>query len=301
MSNYYEQLNVSPMATTDEIQTAIDTHYNQWRHNVTHPDATIVEEANRNLRVLEHMRATLTDPAKRAGYDAGIGLGGAAGLADPMAVMHQTAPPPPRPQKATGQSYGAASGLWACPKCATDNPPQTKHCFKCGTQLVRNCPNCDQMTSLVASGFCGNCGANYDLAVRMAELRVAKEATSAQESQARSAVHQTMASLNGLTKPRSSMVISKALIGAVGGLGTYWSLGLLGFSSGSRLLFAIVFALFGLAIGLMEYGKAKSAYDKTNARLQQDLAAKQGELARASEQLAAIESELEIVERRLKP
>ena len=61
MSNYYEMLGLATDANTADIHRAVDNRYNEMRQLATHPDATVVEEANRNLRLLEQMRATLTD------------------------------------------------------------------------------------------------------------------------------------------------------------------------------------------------------------------------------------------------
>jgi len=178
VTTYYEILKVAPTATGAEIEAAYEAQYNQWRRLVTHHDPSIVNQANQALQVLETIRATLTDPDKRSVYNAAIGLGGSmGGLADPEAILRMSAPvvtppPPPRPA-ATSAPTGptAGPGLWACPKCGTENPAQTKHCFKCGTQLVRECPECKQLSSLVATGFCGQCGYNYNVALRRAELR----------------------------------------------------------------------------------------------------------------------------------
>lgn len=193
MTSYYEDLGISPEVSVEAIQAAIDTRYNQWRELVTHPDAEMRAEAERNQRLLEQMRSTLTDPIRRAAYDAGIGLSGLGGLADPMAVLQRAAPPPPKPKKGAAQSGGEAggSGLWTCPKCATDNPPQTNHCFNCGTQLVRACPTCGQMASLIATGFCGNCGARYEIAVRMKKVEEEQTATT-------NKINQTQAELDSI-------------------------------------------------------------------------------------------------------
>jgi hypothetical protein len=131
------------------------------------------------LQLLETIRTTLTNTNMRAVYDAGIGIGVMlGGLADPEAILHQTAtaPTPPSPDllkpHTTAPSAAAVSKpkLWVCPKCNCDNPVDTKYCYKCGAQLVRNCPECNKMTSLVVSGFCGNCGFQYEVALQRAEL-----------------------------------------------------------------------------------------------------------------------------------
>jgi transcription elongation factor Elf1 len=179
MSNYYELIELNPTATLAEIENAIDTRYNQWRALVTHHDDKIRDQANQAMRMLEQIRATLTDPAKRGVYDEAIGVKGAtAGLVDPTAVMNMPRvtmpppPPPPRPPVAKQVvSEASTSKLWACQKCGEKNPEHTQFCYNCGTQLVRECPKCHKNTSLVSTGFCGNCGANYEETVKRIELR----------------------------------------------------------------------------------------------------------------------------------
>lgn len=170
MSTYYEMLKVLPSASAAEIQAAVDAQYNQWRQLVAHHLPEVTEQANQSLRILETIRATLTDPAKRAGYDAGIGIGGVAGgLADPEAILRGADPAqvlPPPASRSTAHVSGP--GLWTCPNpdCKADNPAQTRFCFKCRTELVRECPECGKMSSLVMTGNCGECGYSYDLAVQ---------------------------------------------------------------------------------------------------------------------------------------
>lgn len=118
----------------------------------THPDATVVKEANRNLRLLEQMRATLTDTNRRAAYDAGIGVGSAGGLANPAAILRKATPataatrdhppslrpvPPPRPMR--------PRGACECPKCHTRKPEWTQFCLNCQNELMRLCPECSQI------------------------------------------------------------------------------------------------------------------------------------------------------------
>jgi hypothetical protein len=179
MPNYYEALNLQPTATTAEIETACESQYNQWRRLVTHHDPNVVNQANQALQLLETIRTTLTNTNTRAVYDAGIGIGVTlGGLADPEAILSQAAaaPTPLAPDllkpQTTAPSAAAVSKprLWVCPKCNCDNPVDTKYCYKCGAQLVRVCPECKKMTSLMASGFCGNCGFQYEVALQRAEL-----------------------------------------------------------------------------------------------------------------------------------
>lgn len=49
-----------------------------------------------------------------------------------------------------------------CPKCGTDNDPNSKRCVSCGTPLTggeagNSCPNCNAPLQSNAT-FCGNCG-----------------------------------------------------------------------------------------------------------------------------------------------
>lgn len=178
MANYYEMLKISPNASQPEIANAIDAQYEQWRRLVTHHDPNVVNQANQALQLLEQMRATLSDPARRAAYDEGIGLRAVGGLADPTAILNMPSgtmtPPAPRPVPTAAQVgavVSASPALWTCPKCKKENPPNTRFCFNCGTQLVRACPECGQETSLVATGFCGHCGYNYDVAAERAKLK----------------------------------------------------------------------------------------------------------------------------------
>lgn len=181
MTNYYELLKLQPTASIPEIEAAINEQYNQWRRLVTHHDPNIVTQANQAIQLLEQIRVALTDTQRRAAYDEAIGVKGAmAGLADPQAII-QNIPasavmtPPSQisrgnhPAQATGGQ--AAPNLWQCPKCKTENPPMSEFCFKCGTQLLRICPECDGMTSLVSTNVCGKCGYDYDVAQTRQDLK----------------------------------------------------------------------------------------------------------------------------------
>lgn len=170
MANYYEDLGLSPQVSMEEIRSAIDTRYNQWRELTTHPDAELRAEAERNQRLLEQIRATLTDPSKRAIYDAGIGLIGTGGLADPEALLKQAAPAP-KPKTPRPAGAPESTTLWACHNCGTENPEWTQFCLNCQTELVRLCPECGQMKSLVKTSVCGNCGFSYEAATQRKSLK----------------------------------------------------------------------------------------------------------------------------------
>lgn len=168
MPNYYEQLKLQPSATTTEIEVAIEEQYNQWRRLVTHHDPAITEEANRSLRALEQIRSTLTDPVKRSGYDAGIGIGGQlSGLADPEALLKMAGAPPRSPitsnLSTTTRGLDGDVNSWVCPSCKTANPIKTKFCSKCGQRLGLDCPNCGKLTRST-DPFCMECGVSIQSA-----------------------------------------------------------------------------------------------------------------------------------------
>jgi len=182
MANYYEMLKVQPTATDKEIETAIDARYNQWRALVTHHDPNVVNQANQAIQLLEQIRATLTDPAKRAVYDEAIGVKGATtDLVDPTAVMNKsrvTMPPPspsrlPVPNPTVGATGAAGTvNAWVCPKCSVANGIGTRFCKDCGTALGRECPNCGKTIEAIAK-FCPDCG--VDVAKATFEKQIAEE------------------------------------------------------------------------------------------------------------------------------
>ncbi|MGB3218562.1 MAG: zinc ribbon domain-containing protein [Anaerolineae bacterium] len=277
MTTYYEMLKIQPTASAVEVETAIEEQYNQWRRLVNHHDANVINQANMALSTLETIRATLTDPSRRSAYDAGIGLGGTmGGLADLSVILQSLGPTmtPPMPgfPKPTGTppAATASSSLWTCPKpeCRADNPPHTRYCFKCGTELVRQCPECSAITSLVATKMCGACGYNYDVAAQRRDLR------------ARTSVLQT--EIQGLKAQSETVKASKVearggpLAGVIAVLGIVW-----GASQGN---------LFGWIIGIIALGgfiwlqrRSESAKRSEIHDLDQSLGAKSQELD-ASEQ-----------------
>jgi hypothetical protein len=272
MPNYYEILKVSSSATRTEIEEACESQYNLWRRLVTHHDPSIVNQANQSLQALETIRQTLADPDKRVIYDAAIGVSGQVGaLADPDAILHMsmpqmTPPAPHQPPIGTRPAPVAGSSLWTCPQCGTDNPAQTRHCFKCGTELVRVCPECKQMTSLVATGMCGHCGYRYDVAVRHDEIR-----TTIQNAQ-----HEISLLSNQVALAQTAQNNSRAVWWVAGGLvlcglsgQNYWILAILGA------------AIFFFALQSRQAVQAKQASEASRLN---DMLAKKSEELRALEQ-----------------
>lgn len=181
MATYYEMLELAPSASHNEIDEACERLYLRWKGLVTHHDPATATQANQAIQQIETIRTTLTNPSNRAIYDQALNGGVTGGLVDltavgtPIGGGQLVTPPPPRPAVITETPPAAAHqpGMWACPKdgCGADNPPQTKFCFKCGTQLVRQCPNCDKMALLVATQRCGECGFSLEAATERRDLR----------------------------------------------------------------------------------------------------------------------------------
>ena len=170
---YYEILKVQPIASVSEIEAAYEAQYNQWRRLVTHHDPSVVNQANQALDMLQRIRVTLTDIAKRAGYDEAIGISGPiGGLADPEVLSRTLTPPSPIPRKRSdtlAQSPATSEqrvDAWTCPRCHTANLVRTRFCKNCGQSLGRTCPNCDQLIE-VAAKFCTECGADDRVALRI--------------------------------------------------------------------------------------------------------------------------------------
>lgn len=210
MSTYYEILKLQPTATTVEIEAAIDTQYNQWRRLVTHHDPNVVDEANRALRTLERIRAMLTNPDKRAGYDAAIGIGGQiGGLADPEALL-QAMPPPSPPGSRASQLTSSPStpksmDAWVCPKCRAPNRVGVRHCAKCGQQIGRECPKCHELIA-VADGFCPHCGVDVEALLHQQQAEEAARLTQEREAARRQAEEAARAEAENKARARRNRI-----------------------------------------------------------------------------------------------
>lgn len=237
MANYYELLKVQPTASSTEIEAAIETQYNQWRRLVTHHDPNVVNQANQALASLQHIRAILTDPGKRAGYDAAIGLSGQSlgGLADPEALLSQASSAPTpiitppggivrTPPASTSATKDVRLDAWECPKCKSPNPIGTRHCKKCGAQVGISCPKCNHLIDVNAK-HCSECGADIQRELqqkkaaeeeraKLEALRKAEEIKKQQEAE-QARVAQT--SVKQVQQKKSSR--AKALWGVLGVIG----------------------------------------------------------------------------------
>ncbi len=190
MPNYYEILQIRPDAPAPEIEAACEAQYNRWRRLVTHHDPETADKATRALRILEQIRATLTDPAKRAAYDATLDLSDTmSGLADPQAQpARPVAPPlPPRPPVAPQieppVAPAARLDAWLCPKCHSASPVDTRYCRHCGEEIGRPCPKCAKLIEK-AIRFCPECGVEVEAYIAEKQ-REAEEFARRQQEEAR--------------------------------------------------------------------------------------------------------------------
>lgn len=187
MPNYYEILQVVPSATIADIESACEERYHRWRRLVTHHDPETADKAARALRILEQIRTTLTDPVKRAAYDATLDLDATlSGLADPLArrptsSVPAPAPPPPAPAQTTS-SAGPPARLdaWICPNCHTASPIGTRFCRHCGNEIARNCPKCDKVIEKTIR-FCPECGVEVEAYIAQKEREAAEQERRRQE------------------------------------------------------------------------------------------------------------------------
>lgn len=176
MSSYYEILSISPTASANEIEAAIESRYHQVRRLTTHHDADIVNQANQALLILEQARAILLDPLKRTQYDTSLGYS-AGGLADPN--LSSNTQSVPNNTTNVSQIIGIQSQankpnypnvhVWICPQCQRPSSPGTLYCQNCRQVLGRICPNC-QTTYEAKANFCPSCGQNFETATKRAEL-----------------------------------------------------------------------------------------------------------------------------------
>jgi hypothetical protein len=164
MKTHYDWLEIEPSATSAEIEAAYESRFDYFRRLVAHHDPDRRREAQEGLDALDTARATLTAPDRRASYDASLGLrsGGVTdGVADPT-LAKPMAPPQLVGSPGPVRPSSRPTSPWTCPQCGYENSPGTKFCIVEGTQLVRECPHCHHMSSMVATGICGECGKRWE-------------------------------------------------------------------------------------------------------------------------------------------
>jgi curved DNA-binding protein CbpA len=115
--NFYEALNLSPSATPEEIEDAYRRLARQVHPDLNPEDAA---RAEARMKLLNQIRVTLTDPAKRAVYDAALKAAGSGNSKTPLPT---DAPLSPQTSLFGGRRLwlwsgaallvGAMAGTWA--------------------------------------------------------------------------------------------------------------------------------------------------------------------------------------------
>jgi hypothetical protein len=200
---YYETLRVDPSADSTSIQRACDALYDHWRRLVTHHE--LGDKAAKNLKALEMIRTTLLDARMRAIYDQSIRASSVGGLADPALLQGaaQLAPPPAATAPSSIAPRRPTANPWKCPGCGTENIERSKFCVACAAQLIRTCLACGNISSLVSTGICWECGGRHDEleARQRAEESMRAEAERAQAAQ-RPVLEEEYARLEADLEPR---------------------------------------------------------------------------------------------------
>lgn len=69
MENYYQLLDVSPQASAEQIQEALNKKLRIWNNRTNSPDLTRRQEAERVIKTLEEAEGILCDATRRKTYD----------------------------------------------------------------------------------------------------------------------------------------------------------------------------------------------------------------------------------------
>jgi hypothetical protein len=215
MTTYYDVLKISPSTSLAEVEKKIDDEYNHWRRLVTHHDLEIADQANKALRQLEQIRATLTDATERQRYDDSIGFQGSlGGLADPDIVAPKSSMDKAlRVSKVSVQP--TSLDVWICKKCEAPNRIGLKFCARCGRQIGQECPNCQKMISM-REAFCAHCGKNIGDFVREQELEDAALKKRQLDEQRKLLENQTQRRAKEITRQRQKDVLRFAFFVVIG-------------------------------------------------------------------------------------
>lgn len=179
VESYYRILGVSPTASATELEAAIDASYQENLRKVIAHNRDTADDANRMLRLLEEqIRPTLTDPARRATYDARLAVSEQiGGLADPDAQQGVSILPP-RPEqsiRSIPQSGASVVDAWVCPKCQAQSPRGTRFCGTCSYKIGIECPKCGKLV-FANVVFCSECSVEVkpELALKTAREEAQK-------------------------------------------------------------------------------------------------------------------------------
>lgn len=166
MGNLYQELELLPTATSDEIKEAFS------RQRAKLISSGMDESAlSSKLTELEKAYSTLSDPNERSSYDRSLvamanstSSSALTVLEKPATILRSEAPTPQVHQP--------------CPYCGAPNPIQASMCGQCGQQITRPCPSCGQAVLLTQS-VCARCNTflpEYDQR-RLAQAIIAEQKT----------------------------------------------------------------------------------------------------------------------------
>jgi predicted nucleic acid-binding Zn ribbon protein len=164
MENLYNELELQPTATQEEIKEA----YSKSRAKLV---SSGIEESEISLKiaVLEKAYGILSDPTERTNYDRS--LGNVARSATALTILD-------RPATILRPETQAPQVQQPCPYCGVPNPIQASMCAQCGQQITRPCPSCGQAVLLTQS-VCSRCNTylpEYDQR-RLAHAMIAEQKT----------------------------------------------------------------------------------------------------------------------------
>jgi hypothetical protein len=131
--NYYEILEISPKASTEEIRLAFQRQAHEQLRLIASDDPNILYKAIQKLKLLLQILEVLTDPDNRASYDASL------------------------KEKCIRDDF---TGQITCPHCGNNHPISSEFCPVTGRPLtppIRFCPKCGAK-QLAGFAFCVRCG-----------------------------------------------------------------------------------------------------------------------------------------------
>jgi hypothetical protein len=188
MPNYYEYLQVEPLASDQEIQAALNQKYEQCKRLSTHDDPTVAQQANVALQSLEKIRDVLLIPDRRAVYDETLGLqptmtGSLVTSEPPPTIEAQASPSMMEDSQTTAQASPAieVTERLRCGNCNGLNPVGTRFCLDCGNEICSPCPKCGTLYEK-SKEYCPACGVNRQQYVEEQE-KVRLEATERQKQE----------------------------------------------------------------------------------------------------------------------
>lgn len=143
MSDYYERLKLSTLATGEEITQA----YLRERARLQAAADPSQVEVQEQFLALEEAYATLSDPDQRNAYDHRF-----------IARRDEDALALSRPQPIQAPSHLQAPEVQQpCPSCGALNPIQATICATCNQHISIPCPNCGRPV-MVGQQLCARCG-----------------------------------------------------------------------------------------------------------------------------------------------